>query len=85
MLKFQKHKKNLTINHFPIVNIFNFLKLSLFNIEKRLTGWQLKSFKESYKHKIENGLSLFKKRLMESAVSCHLSPMDTLTASSPKG
>ena len=28
---------------------------------KRLNGWQLKSFKESYKHKIENGISLFKK------------------------
>jgi len=38
-------------------------KENLFNIEKRLTGWQLKSFKESYKHKIENGISLFKKDL----------------------
>ena len=31
-------------------------------IEKRLKGWQLESFKESYKHKIENGISLFKKQ-----------------------
>ena len=38
-------------------------KENLFNLEKRLTGWQLKSFKESYKHKIENGISLFKKDL----------------------
>ena len=32
-------------------------------IRKRLTGWQLDSFKESYKHKINNGISLFKKNL----------------------
>ena len=36
-------------------------KENLVKIEKRLNGWQLKSFKESYKHKIENGISLFKK------------------------
>ena len=33
------------------------------NIQKRLTGWQLESFKDSYKHKIEYGISLFKKGL----------------------
>ena len=36
------------------------------NIEmtkKRLTGWQLKSFEESYTYKINNGISLFKKSL----------------------
>ena len=32
-------------------------------IRKRLNGWQLESFKESYKHKIKNGISLFKKNL----------------------
>jgi hypothetical protein len=31
----------------------------------RLSGWQLESFKESYQHKIENGISLFKKVMME--------------------
>ena len=36
-------------------------KNNLLDIEKRLGGWQLKSFKESYKHKKENGISLFKK------------------------
>ena len=36
-------------------------KENLIKIEKRLNGWQLKSFKKSYKHKIENGISLFKK------------------------
>ena len=36
---------------------------NLINIQKRLTGWQLESFKDSYKHKTENGISLFKKSL----------------------
>ena len=40
-------------------------KENLLNIEKRLSGWQLKSFKESYKHKIENGISLYKKNLIK--------------------
>ena len=30
-------------------------------IKKRLAGWQLESFNESYKFKISNGISLFKK------------------------
>ena len=36
---------------------------NLIDIQKRLTGWQLESFKESYKYKTENGISLFKKNL----------------------
>ena len=32
-------------------------------IKKRLSGWQLKSFEESYTYKINNGISLFKKSL----------------------
>ena len=28
---------------------------------QRMSGWQLESFKESYKHKVKNGISLFKK------------------------
>ena len=36
---------------------------NLTDIQKRLTGWQLDSFKDSYKHKTENGISLFKKNL----------------------
>ena len=32
-------------------------------IKRRLTGWQLESFEESYTYKIENGISLFKKSL----------------------
>tara|TARA_B100000029_G_scaffold457143_1_gene485646 strand:+ start:63 stop:311 length:249 start_codon:yes stop_codon:yes gene_type:complete len=30
-------------------------------IRSRLKGWQLKSFNESYEHKINSGISLFKK------------------------
>ena len=33
-------------------------------IKGRLTGWQLESFNESYEHKIKNGMSLFKKNLI---------------------
>ncbi len=38
-------------------------KKNLDIIKKRLQGWQLKSFEESYTYKIENGISLFKKKL----------------------
>ena len=31
-------------------------------IETRLDGWQLKSFKESYNYKIQNGISIFKEK-----------------------
>ena len=36
---------------------------NLTSIQKRLAGWQLESFKDSYKFKLENGISLFKKNL----------------------
>ena len=38
------------------------------NLEKivsRMKGWQLDTFKQSYKHKLDNGISLFKKNLSE--------------------
>jgi len=38
------------------------------NIEtkkKRLTGWQLESFEESYQYKIKNGMSLYKKTMLK--------------------
>ena len=38
-------------------------KDNIIEIKKRLTGWQLESFEESYTYKIENGISLFKKSL----------------------
>ena len=36
---------------------------NLHEIKKRLKGWQLESFKESYQHKLENGISIFKKKI----------------------
>ena len=40
-------------------------KNNLKEITKRMTGWQLESFKESYNHKIKNGISLYKKHLIQ--------------------
>ena len=34
---------------------------NLKEIQKRLNGWQLESFKESYEHKVNKGISIFKK------------------------
>ena len=36
-------------------------KSNLKEITKRMLGWQLESFKESYEHKTKSGISLFKK------------------------
>ena len=33
-------------------------------LTKRMEGWQLDAFKESYDHKVNNGISLFKKNLL---------------------
>ena len=43
------------------IQLTEWKKENLEIIQKRLTGWQLESFKESYTYKIENGISLFKK------------------------
>ena len=40
-------------------------KKNLIEIKSRLKGWQLESFEESYKHKIENGISLLKKEMLK--------------------
>ena len=40
-------------------------KSNLTDIQARLGGWQLESFKDSYNHKIENGISLYKKNLIK--------------------
>jgi len=34
-------------------------------IVSRMKGWQQNTFKESYKYKLSNGISLFKKKLLE--------------------
>ena len=36
---------------------------NLKEIQNRMSGWQLETFKESYKHKTEHGISLYKKSL----------------------
>ena len=36
-------------------------KKNIEEIQKRMNGWQLESFKESYEFKCKNGMSLFKK------------------------
>ena len=41
----------------------NWKSNNILTIKKRLSGWQLKSFEESYAYKIKNGISLFKKNL----------------------
>ena len=40
-------------------------KENLITIKSRLYGWQLDSFIDSYQHKIDNGVSLFKKSLIK--------------------
>ena len=40
-------------------------KNNLEQIQKRLNGWQLESFKESYDYKTKNGISLLKKTLAD--------------------
>ena len=47
-------------------NTLNEWKLK--NLEKiisRMKGWQLETFKESYQHKVDRGISLFKKEQLE--------------------
>ena len=38
---------------------------NLESIVKRMQGWQLETFKESYEYKKNQGVSLFKKKLLE--------------------
>ncbi len=38
---------------------------NLDEITSRMKGWQLETFKESYNHKVKQGISLYKKSLLE--------------------
>ena len=38
---------------------------NLDELTSRMKGWQLDTFKESYDHKIKQGISLYKKSLLE--------------------
>tara|TARA_B100001250_G_scaffold406547_1_gene425775 strand:+ start:122 stop:376 length:255 start_codon:yes stop_codon:yes gene_type:complete len=40
-------------------------KNNLNDLKKRMSGWQLESFVESYEYKKKNGMSLFKKIINE--------------------
>ena len=40
-------------------------KNNLEEITKRMSGWQLESFKESYKYKSKSGISLFQEDLIQ--------------------
>ena len=40
-------------------------KENLNSLLQRMSGWQLETFKESYKYKLNKGISLFKKNLLE--------------------
>jgi len=40
-------------------------KKNINQIKNRMSGWQLDSFLKSYKHKIDNGVSLYKKELLK--------------------
>ena len=39
---------------------------NLKELRTRMQGWQLSTFEESYNHKVNQGISLFKKKLLES-------------------
>ena len=39
-------------------------KANIEEIQKRMNGWQLESFKESYAHKTKYGISLLKKKMI---------------------
>ena len=51
----------LYANPIKIIGTYDLNKNNLNEITKRMSGWQLESFKESYKHKVKSGISLFKK------------------------
>ena len=53
----RKWKEDKTQNEWKIEN--------LKTIQDRMQGWQLETFKESYDHKKNKGISLFKKKLLE--------------------
>tara|TARA_B100000902_G_scaffold316117_1_gene307369 strand:- start:540 stop:806 length:267 start_codon:yes stop_codon:yes gene_type:complete len=42
----------------------NWKSKNLKDIVSRMKGWQLNTFNESYNHKVKNGISLFKKDLL---------------------
>ena len=43
----------------------NWKRENLNKIMERMKGWQLETFRESYNHKIQKGISLFKKNQLD--------------------
>ena len=58
MMKKKTWKDENTTNEWKLSNIEE--------LRSRLDGWQLEAFNESYKSKQDSGLSLIKKKLLES-------------------
>ena len=46
-----------------MILVLNGKKKNLSILLSRMSGWQLKTFEESYKHKINFGISIYKKNL----------------------
>ncbi len=40
-------------------------EININELIKRMTGWQLEAFKESYEYKIKTGISIFKKKQLK--------------------
>ena len=69
----------MTLNHKSIEEAYNLINKkiiktplvsndyinNLSELKSRFSNWQLKAFEESYKSKVETGLSLIKKKLAE--------------------
>ena len=57
-------RSNEEKNIWKLENTTNEWKINNIKVIKtRLSGWQLESFEQSYTYKVENGISLFKKKL----------------------
>ena len=56
----EKTAKKRSVNNQP-----NMKNQNLTDIQNRLSGWQLQSFLKSYKCKVEEGMSLYKKAMIK--------------------
>ena len=58
-------KYKLTKEKFENLTIESEKEQNIKELTRRMTGWQLETFKESYSNKLRTGLSLFKQSLMK--------------------
>ena len=63
---YKGEKGSKAIIHIHAVSVGEVLASRKFieEIQKRMSGWQLESFKESYAHKTKHGISLLKKKII---------------------